>query len=150
MIHASVLLRRAFLLDTIASGMMAVLLTFGAGELAPLLNLPEPFLRETGLFLIAYTALVGWLATRQSIPKALVIIVIAGNAAWTIASMALLFSSAVMPNLLGQAFIVAQAVVPGALGGLQYVGLLRSSDAVAIQAARAPADGRDATIMPDA
>ena len=41
MIHASVFLRRAFLLDTIASGTMALLLTLGAGELAPLLNLPE-------------------------------------------------------------------------------------------------------------
>jgi hypothetical protein len=131
MIHASVLLRRAFLLDTIASGMMAALLTFGAGEWAPVLNLPEPLLRETGLFLIAYTALVGWLATRQSMPKLWVIIVIAGNTAWTIASIALLFSSAVTPNWLGQIFVVAQAIVPGALAELQYIGLRRSSDALA-------------------
>jgi hypothetical protein len=131
MIHASPFLRRAFLLDTIASGMMAVLLTFGAGELAPLFNLPEELLRETGLFLIAYTALVGWLATRQSMPKLLVVIVIAGNTAWTIASIALLFSSAVTPNLLGQIFIAGQAIVPGALAELQYIGLRRSSDALA-------------------
>jgi hypothetical protein len=129
MIHASVLLRRAFLLDTIASGMMALLLTFGAGELAPLLNLPEDLLRETGLVLIAYTALVGWLATRPSMPKALVLTVIAINAAWTVASIALLFSSAVTPNLLGQIFIAGQAIVPGALAELQYIGLRRSSDA---------------------
>jgi hypothetical protein len=132
MIHASLLLRRAFLLDTITSGMMAMLLTFGAAELAPLLNLPEPLLRETGLVLIAYTALVGWLATRQSMPKALVLIVIAINAVWTVASIALLFSSAVTPNLLGQIFIAAQAMVPGALAELQYIGLRRSGDAVAI------------------
>jgi hypothetical protein len=131
MIDASVFLRRAFLLDTIASGMMALLLTFGAGELAPLLNLPEDLLRETGLVLIAYTALVGWLAARQSMPKALVLIVIAINAAWTVASIALLFSSAVTPNLLGQAFIAGQAIVPGALAELQYIGLRRSSDALA-------------------
>jgi hypothetical protein len=131
MIHASVFLRRAFLLDTIASGMMAVLLTFGAGELAPLLDLPEPLLRETGLVLIAYTALVGWLATRPSMPKLLVIIVIAINAAWTVASIAL-FSSAVTPNLLGQVFIAGQAIVPGALAELQYIGLRRSGDTVAI------------------
>jgi hypothetical protein len=132
MIHASLLLRRAFLLDTITSGMMAMLLTFGAAELAPLLNLPEQLLRETGLVLIAYTALVGWLAARQSMPKALVLIVIAINAVWTVASIALLFSSAVTPNLLGQIFIAAQAVVPGALAELQYIGLRRSGDAVAI------------------
>jgi hypothetical protein len=131
MIHASLLLRRAFLLDTITSGMMALLLTFGAGELAPLLNLPEDVLRETGLVLIAYTALVGWLAKRQSMPKALVLSVIAINAAWTVASIALLFSSAVTPNWLGQAFIAGQAIVPGALAELQYIGVRRSSDALA-------------------
>ena len=37
-------------------------------------------------------------------PKPLVVIVIAGNAAWTLASIALLFSGAVTPNLLGEAF----------------------------------------------
>ena len=47
----------------------AVLLTLGAGALAPLLNLPEALLRETGLFLIAYAALVGWLGTRQAMPN---------------------------------------------------------------------------------
>ncbi len=93
MIQPSLFLRRAILADAIFSGASAVLLTLGAGALAPLLNLPEALLRETGLFLIAYAALVGWLGTRQAMPKALVGIVIAGNAAWTIASIALLFSS---------------------------------------------------------
>jgi hypothetical protein len=131
MIHASVFLRRAFLLDTIASGTMALLLTLGAGELAPLFNLPEDLLRETGLVLIAYTALVGWLAARPSMPRALVVFVIAINAAWTVASIALLFSTALTPNLLGEAFIAGQAVVPGALAELQYIGLGKSSSELA-------------------
>jgi hypothetical protein len=63
-------------------------------------------------------------------PKLVVIIVIAGNAAWTLASIALLFSGAVTPNGLGQAFVVAQAVVPGTLAELQYLGLRRSGGAV--------------------
>jgi hypothetical protein len=130
MTNPSVFLRRAILADAIFSGVSAVLLTFGAGALAPLLNLPEPLLLETGLFLIAYAALVGWLGTRQSLPKALVMIVIAGNAAWTLASIALLFSGAVTPNLLGEAFVAAQAIVVGALAELQYIGLRRSSGAV--------------------
>jgi hypothetical protein len=132
MIQPSLLLRRAFLLDTVASGMMALRLSFGAGELASLLDLPEQLLRETGLFLIAYTALVGGLATRQSMPKLLVMIVITGNAAWTLASIALLFSGAVTPNWLGQLFVVAQAIVPGALAELQYIGLRRSGGEVTI------------------
>jgi hypothetical protein len=131
MIRPSLFLSRAFLLDAVVSGAMAVLLTLDAGALAPLLGLPEPLLSETGLFLIAYTALVGWLATRQSMPKNLVIIVIAGNVAWTVASIGLLFSNVVTPNLLGQIFIAGQAIVPGAIAELQYIGLRRSSGALA-------------------
>lgn len=82
------------------------------------------------MFLIAYATLVGWLGTRQAMPKPLVVIVISGNAAWTLASIALLFSGAVTPNLLGQAFVVAQAIVVGALAELQYIGLRRSGGVV--------------------
>ena len=131
MINPSVLLRRAILADAIFSGASALLLTFGAGALAPMLNLPEALLRETGLFLIAYAALVGWLGTRQSMPKALALIVIAGNAAWTIGSIALLFSGAVTPNLLGEAVVAIQASATGAFAELQYIGLRKSGGALA-------------------
>src|SRR5712671_3721590 len=131
MINPSSFLSRALLADAVFSGVSAVGLTLGAGALAPFLSLPEALLRETGLFLIAYTALVGWLGTRQAMPKALVAIVIAGNAAWTIASIALLFSGAVTPNLLGEVFVAAQAIVVGALAELQYIGLRRSGGALA-------------------
>ena len=131
MINPSILLRRAILADTLFSGVSAVLLTSGASALAPLLDLPEALLRETGLFLIAYTALVGWLSTRQSMPKVLVWIVVAGNAAWTVASIALLFSGAVTPNLLGEAAVALQAIAVGAFAELQYVGLRRSGGVLA-------------------
>lgn len=132
MMHPSMLLRRALQADAIFSGVGALMMTFGAAELAPWLNLPEALLRETGLFLIAYTALVGWLGTRPSMPKPLVVIVIAGNAAWAVASIALLFSGAVTPNLLGEAFIAMQAIATGTLGELQYIGFRRSDAAAAI------------------
>jgi hypothetical protein len=131
MINPSLFLRRAILADAIFSGASALLLTFGAGALASWLGLPDALLRETGLFLIAYAALVGWLGTRQSIPKALVMIVIAGNAAWTIASIALLFSGAVTPNLLGEAAIAIQAIAVGTFAELQYIGLRKSSGVLA-------------------
>jgi hypothetical protein len=124
------LLRRALLADAIFSGASALLLSLGAGALAPLLDLPQALLRETGLFLIAYTALVGWLGTRPSMPRALVAIVVAGNAAWTIASVALLFSGWVTPNLLGEILVAAQAIVVGVFAELQYAGLRRSEVAL--------------------
>lgn len=123
MINPSSFLSRALLADAVFSGVSAVGLTLGAGALASFLNLPEALLLETGLFLIAYTALVGWLGTRQSVLKALVLLVIVGNAAWTLASIALLFSGAVTPNLLGEIVVVAQAIATGVFAELQYIGL---------------------------
>jgi hypothetical protein len=131
MINPSLFLRRAILADAIFSGASALLLSVGVTELGPLLGLPEALLRETGLFLIAYAALVGWLGTRPSMPKAPVVIVITGNAAWTLASIVLLFSGAVTPNLLGEAFVAAQAIAVGALAELQYIGLRRSGGVLA-------------------
>ena len=130
MIQPSLLLRRAILADAVFSGASALLLSLCAGAMAPLLNLPESLLRETGLFLVAYAALVGWLGTRQSMPKPLVWIVIAGNAAWTAGSIALLFSGAVTPNLPGEAAVAIQAIAVGVFAELQYLGLRRSHDAL--------------------
>jgi hypothetical protein len=129
MINPSLLLRRAIQVDAVVSGAMALLLTFGAGLLAPLLHLPEPLLLESGLFLIAYAALVGWLGTRDAMPKAWVMAIIAGNALWTLGSIGLLFSGAVTPNLLGEAFVALQAIAVGVFAELQYLGLRRSSAA---------------------
>jgi hypothetical protein len=131
MIHPSPFLRRAIVADAIFSGASAILLTLGAGELAPWLSLPEALLRETGLFLIAYAALVGWLGMRRAMPKPLVVIVIAGNAAWTLASIALLVSGWVNPNLLGEILVAMQAIAVGAFAELQYIGLRKSGGAVA-------------------
>ena len=61
----------------------------------------------------------------------LVGVVVVGNAAWTLASIALLFSGAVTPNLFGEAIVAAQAIVVGVLAELQFIGLRRSSDLVA-------------------
>ena len=131
MIHPSLFLRRALLADAIFSGVSAVGLTLGAGMLASLLNLPEALLRETGLFLVAYAIFVGWLGTRASLAKALVLIVVAGNAAWTLASIWLLFSGMVSPNLLGEIVVVAQAIATGIFAELQYIGLRKSGSALA-------------------
>ena len=131
MIRPSLFLRRALLADAIFSGVSAALLTAGAGMLAPLFDLPEALLRETGLFLIVYAAFVGWLGTRPSVPNVLVLIVIAGNAAWTLGSIALLLSGAVTPNLLGEIVVAAQAMATGAFAELQFIGLRKSSGEVA-------------------
>lgn len=131
MIRPSALLRRALQADAVVSGAMALLLSFGSGVLARLLALPEPLLLETGLFLIGYAVLVGWLGTRAVLPRTMVLIVIAGNALWTLGSVTLLLSGSVAPNALGIAFVLVQATAVGIFAELQFIGLKRSDAAVA-------------------
>jgi hypothetical protein len=130
MINPSTFLRRALIADAVFSGVAAVGFTVGAGPFASLFALPEVFLREVGLFLIAYAALVGWLGTRQAVLKPLVMVPIVGNAAWTLGSIALLFSGAVAPNMLGMIMVVAQAIATGVFAELQYIGLRKSGGTV--------------------
>ena len=96
MINPSSFLSRALLADAVFSGVSAVGLTLGAGVLAPFLNLPEALLRET-------SHLYG--AGRGSAPaigaEGAGAAGDRGHAAWTLASIALLFG-AVNPNLLGR------------------------------------------------
>ncbi|MDX3967439.1 MAG: hypothetical protein QHD01_12660 [Bradyrhizobium sp.] len=131
MIEASTFLRRALLADAVFSGIAALGFTFGAGAFARLFNLPDMLLLESGLFLIAYAALVGWLASRASVPRLLVLLVVVGNAAWTVGSVALLLSGVVAPNLAGEVMVVAQAIATGVFAELQYVGLRKSAGVVA-------------------
>lgn len=126
MISPSPLLRRILVIDAVFSGVSALALAGGAALLAPLLNLPEVLLRESGLFLIAYAALVGWLGTRATLSASAVWAVIVVNAVWVLASVALLVSPAVAPNWLGEAAIVLQAIAVGVIAELQYIGLRKS------------------------
>lgn len=130
MINPSLFLRRALQADAIFSGVSALLLVFGAGLLASLTNLPEAFLRNTGLVLVVYVALVGYLGTREMMSKAAVWAVIAVNVVWGIDSILLLLSGWVSPNLLGQAFVVMQAIAVGVFAELQFIGLRKSAGAV--------------------
>lgn len=132
MINPSPFLRRAIQADALVSGAMALLLVFGAGLLAPLLNLPEAFMRNTGFILVVYAALVGLLGTRSIMSRAAVWTVIAVNAVWTIDSLILLASDWVAPNLMGQIFVVMQAITVGVFAELQFVGLRKSASAVAV------------------
>ncbi|MEZ5766156.1 MAG: hypothetical protein R3D69_19210 [Xanthobacteraceae bacterium] len=127
MLNPSLFLRRAIQGDAIITGAMAILLVLAAGVLGPILNLPEVFLRQVGLFLIVYATAVGFLGTRARMPKLAVWVVIIANAVWAFDSIAFLFTGWVAPNLFGQAFILMQALSVAAISVLQYVGLKHST-----------------------
>jgi len=75
------------------------------GRALALAHLPKPLLRETGLFLIAYAALVGWLGTGKPCRRHWWNRD-CRNAAWTIASIALC-SQRGDPEPLGEVFVAA-------------------------------------------
>ena len=123
--HSSTFLRRALVLDAIASGATGLMLIAGAGLLEGLLGLPGALLRWAGIVLVPYVAFVAFTATRGTISRPAVWAIVAANALWAIASALLLVSGLVAPTALGYAFVIFQAVVVALLGELQYMGLHR-------------------------
>lgn len=119
-------LRYALLADAVASGATGLLLIAGAGLLEGFLNIPAALSREAGLVLIPYVAFVGYVGTRENISRSAVWAIIAANAAWALASVVLLVSGWIVPNLLGVVFIAMQAAVVAVFCELQFVGLRRS------------------------
>ena len=56
-------LKRALLLDAVASGTMGLLLAVAAAPLSPVLGLPLNLARYVGVFLVPFAAMLVWLAT---------------------------------------------------------------------------------------
>jgi hypothetical protein len=122
---AQTFLRRVLTLDAVTSGAMGLMLIAGAGLLGPMLNLPVPLLRGVGLSLIPFVALVAYAATRSPASRSLALTVAVLNAVWVVASIGLLMSGLVAPNILGTVFVAAQAVVVGIFAELQIIGARR-------------------------
>jgi hypothetical protein len=123
--RSSTFLRRALMLDAVASGAAGLLMIAGAGLLEGLLGLPAALLRGAGLVLVPYVAFVIWAGTRETVSRPAVETIVAANALWAAASALLLVSGWVAPTALGYAFVIGQAAVVALLGELQYVGLRR-------------------------
>jgi hypothetical protein len=124
-IRSNTFLRRVLAADAAISGTTAVVMIAAATTLADLLGLPASLLRGAGLSLIPFVALLVYLLRRERIPAAAVWFVVACNALWAIDSLALLMTNWVGPTLIGQAFVIMQALIVAAFAEAQYVGLKR-------------------------
>jgi hypothetical protein len=124
-------LRYALLADAVASGATALLLIVGADLLTGLLGLPVALMRESGLLLVPYVALVAFVGTREHFSRTVVQAIIALNVVWTAASLLLLVTDYVAPTALGTAFVIAQAGAVAVFAELQFIGLRRSAMATA-------------------
>jgi hypothetical protein len=134
MFSPSTLLRYALLGDAVASGATGLLLALGAGALTGLLGLPEALMREAGLVLLPYAAVVAYLGTRATLSPRAVSAIIIMNGIWVAASLILLLGDWVAPTALGYGFVLAQALVVLLFAEAQYFGLRRSADARALAA----------------
>lgn len=119
-------LRYALLADAVASGATGLLMIAGADLLTGLLGLPVALMREAGLLLVPYVALVAFVGTRDAISRPAVQAIIALNVLWVAGSIGLLMSGYVAPTALGYAFVIAQAVAVGIFAELQFIGLRRT------------------------
>jgi hypothetical protein len=117
-------LRRVLWADTascLASGALQLLAIDALGDW---LQLPRALLLETGVFLVAYGLLVGWIAMRPVLPRRLVLAIAGGNLGWAAACMLLLLAGPwVQPSALGVAWVLAQAATVLVLARLQWLGL---------------------------
>jgi hypothetical protein len=117
--------RRVLFVDAATCVGTGLFLALLAAPLARFLGLPAELLLYAGLALLPIAAFIAWVATREQMSAAGVWLVIIGNAAWVLASLALLF--AVSPTVLGYAFVIGQALIVAALAEMEYVGLRKVS-----------------------
>jgi hypothetical protein len=127
-------LRRLLYVDAATCVATGLLLAAAAPALAAPLGLPAALLREAGVALVPFAALLLWLARRPRPPRRGVWGVVVANALWVAASVALLPWGLVAPTALGEAFVLAQAAVVAALAWLEHAALRRAPSVIPARA----------------
>ncbi|MFD8022393.1 hypothetical protein ACFV6G_18425 [Streptomyces lavendulae] len=115
-------LRRFLALDAVVTTGNGLAYALFSAPLGRLLGVAGPTLLELGLFLTAYGAGVGWLASRRRPPALPVKFVIEANYAWaavSLLSLVLWFS----PTTAGAVWIPAQALTVASFALLQQLAL---------------------------
>lgn len=128
-IQPSPLLQRALWLDIVGSGAVTALQLAATDPLARLTQLPQPLLLESGLFMLLYVVLLLGMVRARRLPLALVRLVIAGNAAWAVAALAL--AVVLAPTAWGLALLAVHAGAVLLFAALQQMGLRQSLPAPA-------------------
>jgi hypothetical protein len=116
-------LRTILTLDAVTCVATGTLMAVAATRLSSLILIPANVLWIAGMSLFPIAVFIAFVAAR--LPRSLtgVWLVIGGNAAWVIGSLALLVDGGFSPNALGTAFIVVQALAVAILAELEFMGL---------------------------
>jgi hypothetical protein len=115
-------LRKVLFTDALTCMACGLAMVAGAGPLAALTNIPGELLSSAGLALFPIAAFIGWVGARASHSRAALAAVVAGNLAWSLASVWLMLGSVIAPTALGHGFIGMQAAVVLVLTALELKG----------------------------
>lgn len=118
--------RNVLALDAVTSGLAGIAMIAGAGFISGLTALPSGLLFWAGVVLMPWTAVLLYFSRRSSMSRFAMIDIVAVNALWVVASVGILVTGAVTPNMLGVAFVIAQAAAVLLFTVLQ-MGVLRAS-----------------------
>lgn len=91
--------------------------------LAQWLGLPTGLLQASGVMLLGYAALAAAIAGAAPMPRGALWLLAVGNAAWSLASLALLMGGASSATLLGQGYLLVHVASVALLAVLQWRGL---------------------------
>ncbi|MFC3127511.1 hypothetical protein ACFOD4_20810 [Pseudoroseomonas globiformis] len=122
-------LRALLSLDALSCAAMGTALLAAPVQLGRWMALPPALLREAGLALLLIAAFVAWLASRPTVPRWGLSLVVAGNGFWAMGSVLLPMLGLVSPSLPGWLFLLGQAGAVALLAWLEAGA--RSAPAVA-------------------
>ncbi|KHL09058.1 hypothetical protein CLV56_0311 [Mumia flava] len=112
-------LRMWLQIDAVVTGVNALAYLVAAPLVVDLLGSTEGIVRGIGAFLLLFTLVVVAAAARAGRTPGLAWAVVAGNAIWTVVSLAVVVMGSLELTTAGSAWAVAQAVVVGGLAALQ-------------------------------
>jgi hypothetical protein len=108
-IRISPYLRKVLAFDAVTSGVAGIAMIAGSSMIAGLTELPSQLLFWAGVVLLPWTAALSFFASRETMPRLALVDIAAVNALWVAASLALLVTGWIAPNMLGVLFVLAQA-----------------------------------------
>lgn len=120
--HTLARLLRSFLvvdaLTCAAAGITGLAFT---GPLARFLRIPETWVFEGGLICLVFSLLPAIVASRSVIPRGGVMLVVAGNIAWGVTSIAVVLAGVIEPSLGGKIVIMGQGAVVLLIAEVQFL-----------------------------
>jgi hypothetical protein len=134
-IRVSRFLRNVLLTDAATCAACGLLLVGGGGLLQNLLGFPAALMFYAGLSLFPFTAFLIYAATRKSLSKTFVWLIIGLNLLWTIDSFLLLVSGYVEPTTFGYIFVIFQAIGVLMFADLEFIAL-RKAEVIVLKDAK--------------